>query len=1711
MSATPISIEAISYYRAITNTDPYDPYGLSSYFDIKINDSNGEFSALGWIDGWCLNADINITGNHTVYQANLYSSQDPDLPTGLVYVATNLDLVNWILNQDFTANPNYSYGEVQSAIWNLMGSPIYTTGADIEGQGTVSATDVNTILSLAAANGEGFVPNASQYSTYIIDPYLGTTHYQPLIVVTRPASIGNYVWLDNNKDGIQNDGESGVDGVTVNLYDGAGNFISTTTTGDDYSTAVVEQGYYQFTGLKAGSYQVKFIANDYVFTVQDANENNSDAIDSDVDKDGLSQVVTLIAGESNQTIDAGLIGKSQQNSTPATLSGYVYHDEGNDGLWDGTTAGIKNITITLLDANGNPILDVDNNPITATTNANGFYEFIDLEPGTYGVSESQPNDYLDGKDTAGEFGGGIAGNDVITGTTLEAGQNSTNNNFGEIKPATVSGFVYVDINNDGNKDSGELSISGVTIALTGTNDLGAAVNLTTTTATDGSYSFTNLRPGTYTVNEAQPIDYLDGQDTAGAPGGGTAGNDVINTIVLKSGDSSTNNNFGELPKPARLSGYVYEDAGDDGIKSASETAIAGVTVKLLNAAGNEVATTLTNDSGYYEFTNLAAGTYHVVETQPNDYLDGKDTAGNSAVLNGNDRIDVTLVAGDNSQNNNFGELPKPARLSGYVYEDAGDDGIKSASETAIAGVTVKLLNAAGDEVATTLTNDSGYYEFINLAAGTYHVVETQPNDYLDGKDTAGNSAIVNSDDRIEVTLVAGDNSQNNNFGELPKPARLSGYVYEDAGDDGIKSASETAIAGVTVKLLNAAGDEVATTLTNDSGYYEFTNLAAGTYHVVETQPTDYLDGKDTAGNGAVLNGNDRIDVTLVAGDNSQNNNFGELPKPARLSGYVYEDAGDDGIKSASETAIAGVTVKLLNAAGDEVATTLTNDSGYYEFTNLAAGTYHVVETQPNDYLDGKDTAGNSAVLNGNDRIDVTLVAGDNSQNNNFGELPKPIANVGVDIEKYVRGSTIETNTSCGDSEGFSPGFWKTHAYSTDLNDWEPTGYKAGDSVEAIFGIELRGTPTLLDALSAGGGGVNALLRQSVAGLLNASNANVDYKYSAAEVIQMTKAAVTSCNYTATKNLLEIENSKEGDLSSSTSTTGTTTVETANADADTAPGISLAIGDTAIYTYEVKNIGDVALEDVTVTDDKIATLTFVSGDANGDNRLDVTETWVYTASEAVTATGLRTNIGTVVAEAAGKTVTDADAANYTVAAPPPPPVVNNASLGDRVWVDKDGDGVQDSGEVGIAGVKVTLIGGGADGKISTTADNITKTATTNATGNYSFTDLAAGEYQVAFDTSTVGSGYVLTKQNSGSDDAADSDANTSTGKSQIVTLAAGEANKTIDAGVYQKASVGDKVWDDMSHNNIQDATEPGIANIKVKLTGAGVDGSFGTADDIILNTTTNSSGNYLFSNLDPGAYTLTFDKTNVQHYNYGAWYNMSNWKWAVKDAGTNDALDSDVTGNAIATTNVTVTSVFTLTSGQNDMTKDAGITPIVIDLNGDGIHTIARTDSDATFDLLGNGTPITSGWLSANDGFLAIDSNHNGTIDGVSELFGGLKQGDGFAKLSSFDSDGNGLVDEADENFASLSIWQDSNGNHLTDDGELLSLVAVGVTRLNTEFTELPFLDAQGNLLLERSSATFSDGHTVEMTDVYFNVSTADAAAAGIEVTGIANLMHDCLS
>jgi len=231
------------------------------------------------------------------------------------------------------------------------------------------------------------------------------------------SSIGDRVWRDTNVNGQQDEGEAGVAGVVVELFasvDGqpSGTVLATTSTDSD--------GNYSFQNLQPGDYIVKFTAPEGArFTL--ANQGD-DASDSDANASGFTASYTLAPRESINTVDAGLF-------TLSSIAGNVYHDANNDGVFDPTEAGIGgvNLTLTGVDAFGNAV------SLSTTTAANGSYLFADLVPGTYSVTQTQPDGWVDGKDSLGSEGGVLA-NDLLSGINLLSGVSASNYNFGELLP-----------------------------------------------------------------------------------------------------------------------------------------------------------------------------------------------------------------------------------------------------------------------------------------------------------------------------------------------------------------------------------------------------------------------------------------------------------------------------------------------------------------------------------------------------------------------------------------------------------------------------------------------------------------------------------------------------------------------------------------------------------------------------------------------------------------------------------------------------------------------------------------------------------------------------------------------------------------------------------------------------------------------------------------------------------------------------------------------------------------------------------------------------------------------------------------------------------------------------------------------------------------------------------------------------------------------------
>ena len=231
--------------------------------------------------------------------------------------------------------------------------------------------------------------------------------------------------------------------------------------------------------------------------------------------------------------------------------------------------------------------------------------------------------------------------------------------------------------------------------------------------------------------------------------------------------------------------------------------------------------------------------------------------------------------------------------------------------------------------------------------------------------------------------------------------------------------------------------------------------------------------------------------------------------------------------------------------------------------------------------------------------------------------------------------------------------------------------------------------------------------------------------------------------------------------------------------------------------------------------------------------------------------------------------------------------------------------------------------------------------------------------------------------------------------------------------------------------------------------------------------------------DTYTFTATTGNTSV---------NITDWDGhGLRIQGALDYFGNfDLTVRAVATeTSTGLSSTRTRTMHVHVLNQTS---PIVLDLDGNGIQTIALENTQGTFDLLNTGTPVRSGWISSGDAFLAVDLNRNGRIDNRDELFGG-ELGEGFAKLASYDSNGDGTVNKKDARFKDLRVWQDKNGNHRTDKGELKTLKQAGVKSLNTGYS-VNEETQNGNQFIERGTAVRSNGQTIEMSDVYFPTAPA---------------------
>lgn len=234
----------------------------------------------------------------------------------------------------------------------------------------------------------------------------------------------------------------------------------------------------------------------------------------------------------------------------------------------------------------------------------------------------------------------------------------------------------------------------------------------------------------------------------------------------------------------------------------------------------------------------------------------------------------------------------------------------------------------------------------------------------------------------------------------------------------------------------------------------------------------------------------------------------------------------------------------------------------------------------------------------------------------------------------------------------------------------------------------------------------------------------------------------------------------------------------------------------------------------------------------------------------------------------------------------------------------------------------------------------------------------------------------------------------------------------------------------------------------------------------------------------GALASAFDLTSLsgQFFDELNWFNQSqDFYQQIWDSGGNADIEADYHLTHIEQLQAKLGETEEYPEIAEDVAHGIA-SPIVIDLDGNGLHTVSLDTSQVQFDTTGDGIQERTGWIESGDAFLAIDRNGNGCIDDVNEMFGGMSRGVGFAELAALDQNEDRMISAGEADAAGLLLWQDVNSNGKTEDGELRSASA-RITSIALDYQSVDLSD-NGNLIGELSEALSNTG-PLAVGDIYF--------------------------
>jgi hypothetical protein len=506
------------------------------------------------------------------------------------------------------------------------------------------------------------------------------THGRGVFEIQVRGLLRGQVFEDINGNGQKEAADPSLPFTTIRVFD----TMDPANPNDDVEIAVGStdaNGVYEFRSLRAGNYRIQAdVPAGAFFTTEP----------------------TVYPGFTEQSSDTSAdIGFFR----PATARGFAFEDRNANGTRDAGEPGIPGVRV-YIDRNNNGQFDTGEPSIL--TAADGSYAFTNLGPdvidGNPNHAASAPHILRQVVPTGFTQTGPTGGSYSVTPTS---GQTITARDFGNIRPASIAGVTFNDLNGNGVQDGGEVGEPGFTVFIDGNaNDVLDPGEAFTVSGAGGAYLLASLQAGTYRIRQVEPPEW---NQTTPNPA----------DVVLGATEDRDRVNFGNFRR-ITISGVKYQDTNGNGQREASEPGIGGWEFHLINATTGAVVATVQSDaSGNVIFDNVenlpGGGAYRIREVPQAGWA---QTTPNPA--------DFSPVSGQNVGGQLFGNFGLYT-ITGTKYIDLNADGQRGANERGLSGFVI-FIDANGNGALdvgepSAFTGPDGTYAIAGVGPGLHRLVE----------------------------------------------------------------------------------------------------------------------------------------------------------------------------------------------------------------------------------------------------------------------------------------------------------------------------------------------------------------------------------------------------------------------------------------------------------------------------------------------------------------------------------------------------------------------------------------------------------------------------------------------------------------------------------------------------------------------------------------------------------------------------------------------------------------------------------------------------------------------------------------------------------------------------------------------------------------------------------------------------------------------------